>query len=114
MKARQAKLSNNAMKTLQKIHQAQAANLKYETFERMHALWNEYIVALMGLRASDLQGGLILSDAYDANMQASLCAKLVKADFSGARVQVIKASNTCMVGVGGIVIRETPRSFVVI
>ena len=45
---------------------------------------------------------------------ASVCSKIVKADFNGARVKVVKSKNLCMVGVGGIVTRETVRCLFII
>lgn len=45
---------------------------------------------------------------------ASVCAKIVKADFNGARVTVVKSKNSCMVGINGIVVRETVRCLFVI
>jgi ribonuclease P protein subunit POP4 len=57
---------------------------------------------------------LISEAKYDAALQASLCAKLVKADFSGAKVKVVNSKNPSMIGVSGIVVRESPQSFVVI
>jgi hypothetical protein len=64
----------------------------------MHQLWSEYIVALIGLRPQDVQNGLVSCEKYDAAMQSSLCSKLVKADFSGAKVEVVNAKNLSMIG----------------
>ena len=44
----------------------------------------------------------------------SVCAKIVKADFNGALVTVIKSKNQFMVGVTGIVVKETVRCLFVI
>jgi ribonuclease P protein subunit POP4 len=38
----------------------------------------------------------------------------VKADFSGAMVKVVNAKNEMVIGIEGIVVRETTRTFVVI
>ena len=45
---------------------------------------------------------------------ASVCAKVVKADFNGAQVKVVQAKNQALVGVGGIVVKETVRCLFVI
>ena len=66
------------------------------------------------MRPSDERDGLISDEKYDAQAQTSLCGKLVKADFSGAKIQVIEAKNKTLIGLAGIVIRETPQSFVII
>lgn len=45
---------------------------------------------------------------------ASVCSKIVKADFNGALVTVVKSKNECMLGVTGIVVRETVRCLFII
>ena len=77
----------------------------------MHELWKQYISVLLCLRTSDLENGL---DFNDAAVQASLCGKLVKADFSGSRIKVVKSKNSQLLGVGGLVMSESARAFVVI
>jgi ribonuclease P protein subunit POP4 len=47
-------------------------------------------------------------------VQTSLCAKLTKADFSGAKVKIVNAKNSELIGTEGIVIRETTRTFVIV
>ena len=39
--------------------------------------------------------------------------KVVKADFSGGKISVIRSKNESMVGIGGLVIKETARTFIV-
>ena len=69
---------------------------------------------MAGLRPQDIKDGLISEGKFDAAIQTSLCSKLAKADFSGAKVEVVNAKNTTMIGLSGIVIRETPQTFVII
>ena len=80
------------------MQEAQAP-LTYGMFRGLNKLWREYVRALVG------EG--------DCN-SASVCAKLVKADFNGASVRVVRAKNQALVGVGGIVVRETVRCLFVI
>ena len=47
-------------------------------------------------------------------MQTSLCGKLVKADFSGANVRIVKSKNVAMEGIEGLIVRESARTFVLI
>ena len=77
----------------------------------MHNLWSQYITILLQLRPADRENGI---DTADAAMQTSLCAKLTKADFSGAKVKVVKAKNKQLEGLEGIIVRETTRTFIVI
>ena len=42
------------------------------------------------VRPEDLQKGV---DHLDAGNQSSICSKLIKADFSGAKVKVVKSKN---------------------
>jgi len=65
-KTQSAKLSQNALKTIQKIHTQAETALKYQTFEKMNALWNEYITVLIGLRPQDEKDGLISEERFDA------------------------------------------------
>lgn len=46
--------------------------------------------------------------------QTSVCSKVVKAEFSGAEVEVVASKNPCMVGVRGIVVKESVRCLYVI
>ena len=50
----------------------------------------------------------------DGSVQTSLCSRIVKADFSGAKVKVINSKNATMIGIKGIIVRETKCTFVVI
>ena len=43
-----------------------------------------------------------------------MCSKLAKADFTGARVEIVNAKNLSLIGVKGLVVRETTRTFIVI
>ena len=47
-------------------------------------------------------------------MQTSLCSRLVKADYSGAKVKIVKSKNPAIVGQEGIIVRETTRTFILI
>ena len=44
----------------------------------------------------------------------SICSKVVKAEFSGAEVEVVASKNPCMIGVKGIVVRESVRCLYII
>lgn len=77
----------------------------------MNHLWQQYITILLQVRPNDLKDGITTSDAAN---QASLCGKLVKADFSGSEVEIIKAKNQTLVGTKGIVVRESTRTFTII
>lgn len=46
--------------------------------------------------------------------QASICSKLVKADLTGALVTVVNAKNSTLIGVSGIVTRESVRCLFII
>jgi len=46
--------------------------------------------------------------------QSNICSKMVKADYSGAHVKVVNAKNKCLIGVHGLIVRETARAFTII
>ena len=50
----------------------------------------------------------------DATKMDSISAKMVKADFNGANIEIINAKNQQIIGLKGIVAKETQRTFVVI
>eukprot|EP00347_Sterkiella_histriomuscorum_P000703 403374827 len=94
----QRHVSKNTLKQLDKLQQVQQAELKYDTFVNLNKLWCQYIMTLLG---------------RDENM-ASVCAKIVKADLNGACLTVVKSKNPCMIGVSGIVVRESVRCLFII
>ena len=61
----------------------------------MNKLWLQYISMVLTVRKDDLVKGINLADGAN---QTSLCGKLVKADFSGAHVKVIKSRNRALEG----------------
>lgn len=91
-------MSKNTLKQLDKMQSSQAEALKYETFVKLNKLWNQYILTLVG---------------KDENL-SSVCSKIVKADFNGALVTVSNSKNSCMIGVSGIVVKETVRCLFII
>ena len=105
------RLSKNTLKQLKRLQEAQAPALKYATFAQMNALWLQYITALLQLRKEDKEKGV---DLTEGAIQTGLCSKLVKADFSGARLKIVKSKNSLLVGTEGLIVRETARTFVLI
>eukprot|EP01105_Mastigella_eilhardi_P001622 TRINITY_DN11915_c0_g1_i1.p1 TRINITY_DN11915_c0_g1~~TRINITY_DN11915_c0_g1_i1.p1 ORF type:complete len:270 (+),score=48.40 TRINITY_DN11915_c0_g1_i1:108-812(+) len=67
---------------------------KYSVYVPLHVLWKKYITDLMSnARALSVQG-----------------FKLMKADFHGAIISVVRSRNPCLVGVSGILIQETTNA----
>ena len=60
----------------------------------MHTLWTQYIKILLG--ATPEKGKM---DLKDCGRQQDYCKKLVKADFSGAKILVIKSKTENTEGV---------------
>lgn len=77
----------------------------------MNELWLQYIQLLLQCRPEDLAKGL---DVSNFSNQTTICGKLVKADYSGARIKVIKSKNKALEGTKGIIVRESARTFVLI
>ena len=90
------------MKQLEKLHGASAPPL-YETFVKLNKLWEQYILTLLGK-----------DDPLNPAHMASICSKVVKADLAGADIKVVNAKNPTLLGVGGIVMRESVRCLFVI
>ena len=53
-------------------------------------------------------------DEFDEPKKDGLCQKMIKADFNGAHIEVVKNNNKQIVGQKGIVAKETQRSFILI
>lgn len=66
---------------------------------------------LLALRPAEIKNGI---DLKDCSMQTTLCSKITKADFSGAHLTVVNAKNQTLIGLQGLVIRETTRTFTII
>ena len=89
---------------MEKFQEAQfQEGLKYEQFVQLNKLWGEYISTLLGK-----------DDLTNPGHQTSICSKIVKADLTGARVKVYDSKNKTMIGVGGIVAKETVRCLFVV
>ena len=82
------KLSKNTLKQIDRLHEKQVEALQYSTFEQMHVLWLQYIFMLLAAPVNKEV------DLLDCSKQTDFCGKLVKADFSGGKVTVIKSKNT--------------------
>ena len=85
--------------------------MKYSTFEKMHTLWLQYIEMVLQVRPAEAKDGL---NVKDCSVQNSLCSRIVKADYSGAKVKVVKSKNPATLDIEGIIVRETTRTFIVI
>ena len=59
----------------------------------MNKLWLQYIALVLQVRPADREKGI---EVKDGGNQTSLCSKLVKADFSGAHVKVVKSKNVSL------------------
>jgi len=51
---------------------------------------------------------------HDKVDTANLLTKVLKADFHGAIISVFNAKNKCLIGVEGIVIKETQKAFYIV
>ena len=75
---------------------------QFKDYEPLHILWQGYISDLLRLDGS--------TAAADTGIQI----KLSKADFHGARLSVVRSKCPSLVGAGGIVVKETENTFVMI
>ena len=77
--------------------------LKFENFLKLNKVWNEYISTLLSK-----------DDPTNPGHAGSICSKLVKSELTGAYITVHDSKNPTMVGVSGIVVRESVRCLFVI
>lgn len=82
------------------IYDIPAAEQDYALYEPLHRMWVAYIHEVLGPTCMPVTG--------------ATAAKLVSADFHGAKVQVVRSRCVGRVGVGGIVVRDERGVFVVV
>uniref|UniRef100_A0A8C5GL20 Ribonuclease P protein subunit p29 n=2 Tax=Gouania willdenowi TaxID=441366 RepID=A0A8C5GL20_GOUWI len=100
-KKKRAKGLNARQKKAMKIYQIKTEHQRYELFLPLHELWRQYII--------DLCGGL----KANSNPQ-SVQQKLVKADFHGAIISVVRSKCPSYVGTEGILVQEFKHVFKII
>ena len=100
-KSNQSKIVMSSKKAVKisKIFDTSSEKFVFKELVPMHELWKEYMKALISQEKVD---------------PATLLAKVLKADFHGALISVFKAKNKCLVGVEGIVIKETQKAFYIV
>ncbi|KAG7239513.1 hypothetical protein INR49_028840, partial [Caranx melampygus] len=93
VKSKKAKGLNACQKRELKIFQIKPEQQRYELFLPLHQLWRQYII--------DLCGGLNPTCSPEFVQQ-----KLVKADFHGAIITVVRSKCPSYVGTTGILVQE--------
>lgn len=82
--------------------------LKYEDALALHDLWKEYMRVLLNLHQVDDHTTQNVS--WISNIQSTL----LKADWTGAHMRVVQATNPSLVHSSGIVAQETHETFVLV
>ncbi|KAK4690813.1 ribonuclease P protein subunit POP4, partial [Lecanoromycetidae sp. Uapishka_2] len=77
---------------------------KYEIYEPLHRMWVGYMWEVLGIK----EGAQTFVTAQGAG------SKLTSADYHGAEVKVVRSRCVGMVGLSGIVVRDTKFTFQVI
>nr|XP_020510142.1 ribonuclease P protein subunit p29-like [Labrus bergylta] len=98
---KKAKGLNARQKRAMKVFQIKPENQRYELFLPLHELWRKYII--------DLCGG-----ANRLSNPQFLQQKLVKADFHGAIISVVRSKCPSYVGMTGILVQEFKHVFKII
>lgn len=83
------------------LYKLELDGAKYKDFLPMNALWNQYMVRMLG------------SLTEQANLDA-VGPKILKSDFHGAFISVIESQSPSHLGLSGIVVMERKNVFVVI
>ncbi|KAM4592724.1 ribonuclease P protein subunit p29 [Odontesthes bonariensis] len=99
--SKKAKGLNARQKRAKKIFQIKAEHQRYELFLPLHQLWRQYIV--------DLCSGLKPTSSPQFVQQ-----KLLKADFHGAIISVVRSKCPSYVGTTGILVQEFKHVFKII
>lgn len=99
-------------------------DVSYESLSPVHDLWLAYIHRLMGLVDADGKsnlGNMLQISGQEgrqtigvaSSSQTAFQNAIVKADFVGAPIRVVRAKNPSLVGIEGLVAKETESTFVV-
>ncbi|XP_042346315.1 ribonuclease P protein subunit p29 [Plectropomus leopardus] len=99
--SKKAKGLNARQKRAMKIFQIKPEHQRYELFLPLHELWRQYII--------DLCGGLKPTSNPQFVQQ-----KLLKADFHGAIITVVRSKCPSYVGTTGILVQEFKHVFKII
>ncbi|KAL5037133.1 hypothetical protein BDV3_006672 [Batrachochytrium dendrobatidis] len=93
-------------------------DLKFEVFVPLHTLWMGYICQVIGIQNPLNKATLSQQEekpdmATDLTLEQSetVLAKLIKADFHGAFLTVVKSKCPSNIGISGIVIKDTENMF---
>lgn len=77
----------------------------------MNHLWQQYVQTLLDpIMANNTDKA---PPGIDSKKD-SICAKMVKADFSGAKIKIVNSKNPQMISQKGIIAKETKNAFIVI
>ncbi|XP_032394148.1 ribonuclease P protein subunit p29 [Etheostoma spectabile] len=99
--SKKAKGLNARQKREMKIFQIKPEHQRYELFLPLHELWRQYVI--------DLCGGLKPTSSPQLVQQ-----KLLKADFHGAIITVVRSKCPSYVGTTGILVQEFKHIFKII
>lgn len=95
-KKKKMKLSNSQLKDRGLLHISRCHS--YNSYMPLNDLWNQYIIQLIPSKISDLE----------------VCLKISMADLHGAILTIVASNTPTYIGVHGIVLQETCRTFVII
>nr|XP_050868312.1 ribonuclease P protein subunit p29 [Vespula vulgaris] len=80
--------------------------LKYTDLLPLHELWLKYIQNILG----DKFSSNATHNPIDSNWE-NINQQLIKADFHGAKISVVKSKCPSLVGINGIVVQDTKNTF---
>lgn len=86
------------------IYDVKKDNRKYEIYVPLHDMWQGYMQEILGLHS---QSGMHVT-------AQSAGSKLASAEFHGAHLRIVRSRCAGMVGLEGIVIRDTKFTFQII
>ncbi|KAK2580258.1 hypothetical protein KPH14_012509 [Odynerus spinipes] len=82
------------------------SGLKYTDLLPLHQLWLKYIQSVLGDKFSPTE----THNPIDANWE-NINQQLMKADFHGAKISVVKSKCPSLVGISGIIVQDTKNTF---
>ncbi|CAG0894701.1 unnamed protein product [Darwinula stevensoni] len=92
------------------IHRLDAKNRRFSEFLPLHRLWQGYMREFLGLEGLKQQGW---ECKHWEGPHARLLTKLCRADYHGCLLKVTASRCPSLIGICGIVVKETRNSFLI-
>jgi len=93
-----------------KIFDIKQGDITFEDMLAINSMWNEYVRDLLGISTQHNNSKSVITESS----KMGILQNLTKADFHGAMISIFEARNNALVGLEGIVVKETRQTLTII